>query len=311
MTEFHRFRGNPHFDAPSLRHAVASTLQPEPFFAGRDRAMIEQAFDDLIGAGVGHPASYDDAYGQALALTVGLLLRLAGANLEAIAAEIARRDVGGLEVVAEALLARMRAQAQETAPAASLDPPLDAARIPNVHVPTPDHIDMPRLDSDGSSGDDDPRPVEPTNPPPTPAELDDGHGILAVGSNPDVNEFLTSSPAIDLSGRPVASSSEQPAATPGEDNAPLRYLRDLVTAPIQASLDARAGRVDAEPATRPVTSIPEPAAPVAAAQSRSIQVREGVTIELSAAVVATMDDPAARRALRDALRAAIDDTLGD
>ncbi len=310
MTEFHRFRGNPHFDAPSLRHAVASTLQPEPFFAGRDRAMIEQSFDDLIGAGVGHPASYEDAYGQALALTVGLLLRLAGANLDAIAAEIARRDVRGLEVVAEALLTRMRAQAQDTAPAASLDPPPDVARIPNVHVPTPDRIEALHLDPPGE-GDGDMRPVEPTNPPPTPDELDEGHGILAVGSSPDMNDFLTSSPAIDLSGRPVASSGEQPAVAPGEDNAPLRYLRDLVTAPIEASLRPRARGTGVDSPTRPVTSVPDAGPPPPAPEPRSIPVMDGVTIELSGAAVAMLARPGGRDALRDALRAAIDDTPGD
>lgn len=137
MIDLDEFVARPSMEPEMLARAVHSVLRREPATASRPAGDVERAIREVIEAGAGlrpgSPASIQVR--EALNAT---LLRLAGASLPAIAAEMARRvDEPAQRLLTDALMMRYRTQAPAAAPppAASLPSPrdeYDEAQLPDI-----------------------------------------------------------------------------------------------------------------------------------------------------------------------------------
>lgn len=135
-----RFRGGDRMDAGTLRGAVIEVLRGDAAVAARPERDYLDAIDALLASGVG-TSPVLTAYGQGLTLLAGTLLRLAGANMDAIRVEVTQRDEPGLEALIHAITARLRAAAGGSAVAAQ-PPPVSAHRTPTSDVRPPVAMDV-------------------------------------------------------------------------------------------------------------------------------------------------------------------------
>lgn len=127
-------------DAGTLRGAVIEVLRGDPAVSARPERDYLDAIDGLLASGVG-TAPMLNAYGQGLTLLAGTLLRLAGANVDAIRVEVTQRDEAGLEALIHAITARLRAAAGGT-PVAVQPPPVSAVRTPNPDLRPPVAVEV-------------------------------------------------------------------------------------------------------------------------------------------------------------------------
>lgn len=150
MESLEQYRDVPWLSATDLRNAVLDALVAHPVTAYHGRLVLRATVDLLIKEGIGVlPEPIDGelhAYRQTIALLIGALLKINGANNAGIKAEVASRDAKRLESVARALIARMSARPSNIIPEAPDEsrhgtPSSDAHRAESrpMHtaVPTP------------------------------------------------------------------------------------------------------------------------------------------------------------------------------
>ena len=136
--------------ATDLRNAVLDALITHPVTAYHGRLVLRATVDLLIKEGIGvlpEPIEGElHGYRQTIALLIGALLKINGANNAGIKAEVASRDAKRLEAVARALIARMSARPSNIIPEApeevrnqgtSSDGHRGESRPMHTAVPTP------------------------------------------------------------------------------------------------------------------------------------------------------------------------------
>lgn len=111
-----RFRGGDRLDAGSLRGAVIDVMRGDVALSSRSEREFLDAVDALLAVGIGMSPVLS-SYGQGLTLLAGTLLRIAGANVEAIRTEVAQRDDHALAALISALVTRLRGAARPAEPA--------------------------------------------------------------------------------------------------------------------------------------------------------------------------------------------------
>lgn len=123
MSSYLEFKTAQWLSTDELRHAVTRLLLEEPATAAHGKVILKSTVDSLAREGIGvvdePPHGRAVGYRQVLSLTTAALLKLNGANLQAIKTEIAGRDDIRLEGLVNAVLTRMRGSLE---PGASAPP---------------------------------------------------------------------------------------------------------------------------------------------------------------------------------------------
>lgn len=99
-------------------------LRETPETRRHDRDALAALVQEVEASGVGKPSQDDPnggGYRQVLAVLTGVLLRLAGANDEAVRGAVVGRDGSGLERLVQAILARMGQLAEQGEPVRRLE----------------------------------------------------------------------------------------------------------------------------------------------------------------------------------------------
>ena len=114
MTDYTRYQGTHRLAADELTRITLALLREMPATRPHADDVLREALADLIAQGVGMSAEQGpgDGYRQILAVVSGVLLRLAGANVEAVKAEVVSRDATRLEGLVKGIVARLQQMAE-------------------------------------------------------------------------------------------------------------------------------------------------------------------------------------------------------
>lgn len=235
-----RFRGGDRLDAGSLRGAVIDLLRSEPGLRARaDRELLD-AIDSLLAVGVGMSPVLN-SYGQGVTLLAGALLRIVGANVDAVRADVNARDERGLEAVVHALVARLRAAAPSAAGQAAGQRQVAPQPVPLTTAFVPTEPPSPNLVSPA------PQPLRVPAPSGTQAWSDE------VASVPAISREQIENGSLDMRGSFVRPPEHDGRAVSG-DNPALQYLRGLVTDELAAAIQGYQRSADATLSTPPVAA---------------------------------------------------------
>lgn len=285
-----RFQDLERLEPGALRISMIDVLSRERALARTSRERLEDAVDSLINDGFGVRMSESTARRQAMLISAGVLLRLAGASVQAIRTELEHRDDAALEGVMDALLSRMRGPSDNAG--RSQAPSVESAPV-SGHSPNPPRpavvTDAGRpgvaASASSSSG-----PGSPASDHTPPIDSSPNAAVMrpaSVGSAPNIPRSAANAPTVTVGGR------ENPA---------LRFLNGLITDDI-AALIRRANT--ATSVEGPLESLP-----VAARAWIELSVGEGVRFELTEDTLRGLADSRRREALVGAIRARLDALYG-
>ena len=129
MSSFSRFRGTHRLASSEAARIVLQILRETPETRQHDRQKLADYVREVEDSGVGDPTELDPAgggYRQVLAVLTGVLLKLAGANTEAIRQAVAGRTGKDLERLISAILARMGQMEEQGEPVRKLETSMGA-----------------------------------------------------------------------------------------------------------------------------------------------------------------------------------------
>lgn len=124
MSSYSRFRGTHRLASAEAARIVMQILRETPETRRHDRDALAALVQEVEASGVGAPSKEDPnggGYRQVLAVLTGVLLRLAGANDDAVRGAVVGRDGGDLERLVQAILARMGQLAEQGEPVRRLE----------------------------------------------------------------------------------------------------------------------------------------------------------------------------------------------
>lgn len=156
MQELQRFRGTERRSGQELRSVMRTLLRADATTRSRGEAVVYEAVDALLGEGIPFTPEFSaySGYAQVVGLYAGTLLKLAGASLAAIRAELLRRDEAALEALVPVLQHRLRPNEslEDFAPANEMPAPGAPTRSAvtsavEISIPTPRDAPPPVVQS--------------------------------------------------------------------------------------------------------------------------------------------------------------------